>query len=109
MPPWTILALILGIGFVVLLFAPRFHRRSMQRSRQAMEDARDSRVTEMRASDDAVEFEVESAAVAARLRDVLLLRGVRVEIGSGGGACHIVAHRQDTDVVSAAIEEHRRN
>ncbi|MGI9604970.1 MAG: hypothetical protein ACR2P0_02405 [Acidimicrobiales bacterium] len=108
MPPWTILALILGIGFVVLLFAPRLHRRSMARSRESMESARLARVAAMRSKPSVIEIDVDSAVNAARIRDALLLRGVRVEIATDEDRHVLVTHESDETAVRSVIEEQRR-
>lgn len=102
MQPWMILALLLGAGVVVLLIAPTLHRRSVSNSRAGLADARDRRVAELRAGPDAVEFDL-AGKDALRIRDALLLRGVRTEVVRQAGGATLVGHSADREVIVAAI------
>ena len=104
MQPWMILALLLGAGVVVLLIAPTLHRRSVANSRAGLAASRDRRVAELRASADGVEYPMEARA-ALRVRDALLLRGVRTEVVTEGAGATLVGRQEDRATIEAAIAE----
>ncbi len=105
MQPWMILALLLGAGVVVLLIAPTLHRRSVANSRAGLAASRDRRVAELRASADGIEYPMEARA-ALRVRDALLLRGVRTEVVTEDDAgATLVGRQEDRATIEAAIEE----
>ena len=104
MQPWMILALLLGAGVVVLLIAPTLHRRSVANSRAGLAASRDRRVAELRASPHGIEFPL-PGRTALRVRDALLLRGVRTEVVTAGAEATLVGHVDDRATIEAAIEE----
>lgn len=104
MQPWMILALLLGAGVVVLLIAPTLHRRSVANSRAGLAASRDRRVAELRASPDGIEFSL-PGRTALRVRDALLLRGVRTEVVTAGAEATLVGHVDDRATIEAAIAE----
>lgn len=104
MQPWMILALLLGAGVVVLLIAPTLHRRSVANSRAGLAASRDRRVAELRASADGVEYSMEGRD-ALRVRDALLLRGVRTEVVTEDAGATLVGRQADRATIEAAIDE----
>ncbi len=104
MQPWMILALLLGAGVVVLLIAPTLHRRSVANSRAGLAASRDRRVADLRASADGIEFPL-AARDALRVRDALLLRGVRTEVVAQGSQATLVGTSGDRAPIEAAIRE----
>lgn len=102
MQPWMILALLLGAGVVVLLIAPTLHRRSVASSRAGLADARDRRVAELRSGPDAIEFDL-AGKDALRVRDSLLLRGVRTEVVQAATGATLVGHVADREAIADAI------
>lgn len=104
MQPWMILALMLGAGVVVLLIAPTLHRRSVANSRAGLAESRDRRVAELRAGPDSVEFDL-AGKDALRVRDSLLLRGVRTEVIRNDTGATLVGHRSDRAGIVAAIAD----
>jgi hypothetical protein len=99
-----ILALLLGAGVVVLLIAPTLHRRSVANSRAGLAGARDRRVSELRSGPDGIEFEL-AGKDALRVRDSLLLRGVRTEVVRSTAGATLVGHSSDRAAIMAAIDE----
>lgn len=97
-----IVALML-LGFVTLLVAPRLHRRSTVRARTVADSHRAERTAELRAAPDAVEHRVDSMAVATRLRDALLLRGVRSAVVEEGDAAVVITAHIDSAVVDELL------
>lgn len=105
MQPWMIIAGLVGAGVLVLLVAPTIHRRINARSRSQAEEGRRSRATQLRTSETGRERLFPDATAAVRLRDALLLRGVRVELVRESGGVVLVYDRDDEETVLAAIEE----
>lgn len=99
-----ILALLLGAGVVVLLIAPTLHRRSVESSRAGLAASRDRRVAALRNSADGVEFPLDGRD-ALRVRDALLLRGVRTEVVTEGQTATLVGRVDDRSTIEAAIAE----
>ena len=104
MQPWTILALLIGVGFVTLLIAPTIHRRINTNSRAEAEAQRVDRARERR-SGGAATRSLNSARECLRLRDRLLLRGVRAEVLEDDGGWVLLFDPQDAAIVDAAIGE----
>ena len=96
---------LLAIGFAVLLVAPRIHRKVNARSRSRAETRRSRRVAALRASPGGVEVPVDTHEVAVRARDMLLLRGVRVEVASDAPGARIVTTAADRAAVEAVLSE----
>ena len=104
MQPWMILALLLGAGAVVLLIAPTLHRRSVAKSRAGLAASREQRVAQLRASAAGIEFPL-GTRDALRIRDALLLRGVRTEVVNDGAQAMLVGNVDDRTAIEAAIDE----
>lgn len=100
-----IVALVVGAGFVVLLIAPTIHRRINEKSRQAREDSRVSRAEKLRSSADGAVLTFDRSTQAARLRDKLLLRGVRAELIQEGSKTLLVYNKADEETVTAVRAE----
>ena len=96
---------LIGAGFVVLLVAPTIHRNINAKSRATAEAGRIARANELRASSDGSVREFTDAASAVRVRDRLLLRGVRAEVVPGHGHTALVYHAGDEPVIDEVIRE----
>lgn len=105
MSPSTIIFTLLGLGFVVLLVAPRLHRRSNARSLADAERQRSDRITKMRGSPTSAEVTVGSKGLAVRARDVLLLRGVRTEILVVPDEVVLLTTNAERSVVESVVDE----
>lgn len=103
MQPWMVIALLLGGGVVLLIVAPRLHRRSLARAWTRAEAAHARRVEELRRAPDSIETVVPETIPALEVRDALLLRGVRAEIVGLPGATVLVHGPEDTPVVQDVI------
>lgn len=99
-----ILALLIGAGFVTLLVAPTLHRRNKQKSRREVAQARTERARERRA-EGAASRSFGEAAECVRVRDRLLLRGVRAEVLEEDGSWLLLFDGNDAETVDAAIAE----
>lgn len=75
-----IVAVVIGIGFVVLLIAPTIHRRINENSREQAKAAKETRAAALLESPDGASLSFPDAKSAAQLRDRLLIRGVRAEL-----------------------------
>jgi len=104
MQPWMVLALVVGAGFVTLLIAPTIHRRINAKSRQQVVDARADRARTRR-SEGASTREFADAGECVRVRDRLLLRGVRAEVLEESGSWLLLFDESDATNVDAAISE----
>lgn len=104
MQPWTILAVLIGAGFVTLLIAPTIHRRINAKSRREVAESRAARARERR-SQGAANREFSDAAQTVRVRDRLLLRGVRSEVLEESGRWLLLFDAEDSESVDAAIAE----
>lgn len=100
-----IVAVVIGIGFVVLLIAPTIHRRINENSREQARAAKQSRASELLQSADGASLSFENATSAAKLRDRLLIRGVRSELLPDAGKTLVVFDRSDEDKVLAVTRE----
>lgn len=96
---------LLGVGFVVLIFAPTVHRRSNARSRELAETSRRDRAQELRDSPNGRSQTFTRFDTAVAVRDRLLLRGVRAEVISEQGSPVLIYHANDEATVGAVIEE----
>ncbi|MFT7473347.1 MAG: hypothetical protein ACI81L_000262 [Verrucomicrobiales bacterium] len=105
MAPWMVIVGLIGTGFVVLLVAPTIHRRINARSRHDAETARLERATRLRNSRDGASSTFNSGADAVRVRDRLLLRGVRSELIYEGEQTLLVYPGEDGLVVEGVIAE----
>lgn len=104
MQPWQILALVVGAGFLTLLVAPTIHRRINAKSRREVAESRAIRARERR-SQGAAYREFRDAAQCVRLRDRLLLRGVRSEVLEESDRWLLLFDAQDSATVEAVIAE----
>ena len=100
----VITALIVG-GFVVLLVAPTLHRRINARSRDAAELKRVERAATLRDSADGTSRDFGVAANALKVRDRLLLRGVRSEVVSEDGTTTLIYEIANEDIVDSVMNE----
>lgn len=96
---------LIGTGFLVLLVAPTVHRRINARSRASAEASRVARANELRSSSDGAVREFDDGAAAIRVRDRLLLRGVRAEVVRGPDHVSLIHRAVDAAVVDAVIDE----
>lgn len=103
--PSTIIFGLLGLGFAVLLVAPRLHRRSNARSRLDAEHQRSKRVAAMQSSPSSVEVTVASQEQAIRGRDALLLRGIRTEILVRSTEVKLLTTRAELSSVEQVLTE----
>ena len=102
--PWMILALLIGAGFVTLLVAPTIHRRINASSRRQVARSRADRARQ-RQDAGAASRTFTDASACVRVRDRLLLHGVRAETLSDSGDWLLLFDEADADVVDAAIDE----
>lgn len=93
------------IGFVVLLVAPTIHRRINTNSRETAEAKRVARAHELQTSADGKTRTFDTASDAVRLRDRLLLRGVRSEVVTEEGKTTLIYRSFDNDVVESVLAE----
>ncbi len=100
-----IIGVVIGLGFVVLLVAPTLHRRINANSRQRARSAKETRATELLNSKEGSSVRFDNGGDAARLRDRLLIRGVRSELVSQSSSTLVVFHRDDQEQVRAVTDE----
>lgn len=100
-----IVAVVIAIGFVVLLIAPTIHRRINAKSREQARVAKESRAATLLKSPDGVSLSFESATSAAQLRDRLLIRGVRSELLPAAPHTLVVFNKSDEEMVLAVKSE----
>lgn len=104
MQPWMLIALLLGGCLMLLIVAPRVHRRSLQRANDRARRGRQGRIDDLRARPGTVETEVPDVATAVRARQTLLLRGVRAEIVPGAAGSAILVHpSEDAEMVETVV------
>lgn len=99
-----LIALLLVGCVVLLIVAPRLHRRSLDRARSRAEAARARRIDELRDRPDSIETVVPETVAALEVRDALLLRGVRAEIVALPGATVLVHSPDDDPIVRDVID-----
>lgn len=99
-----ILALVVGAGFVTLLVAPTIHRRINAKSRGEVARSRAERARD-RLSEGASSREFSDASRCVRVRDRLLLRGVRAEVLEDAGTWLLLFDADDAEKVDLAIGE----
>ncbi len=104
MQPWMILALLIIAGFVTLLVAPTIHRRINASSRRQVAQSRTDRARQ-RQEDGAASREFTDAATCVKVRDRLLLHGVRAEVLKDSDRWLLLFDADDSDAVDAAIAE----
>lgn len=100
-----IVAIVVGIGFVVLLIAPTIHRRINENSRQQAREAKESRAAALLESPEGTSLDFVNARDAAQLRDRLLIRGVRAELLRTPTETLVVFNRSDEPTVRQAMAE----
>lgn len=105
MQPWMIIAGLMGMGVLTLLVAPRIHRRSTQRAREAAIAHRAERAEELRRSSSSVEYHVPSLEHGHQAQDALLLRGVRTAVVDDSGRAIVVADERDDAIVGDVLAE----
>ena len=105
MAPWMVIAALIGVGIVVLLVAPTIHRRINAKSRETAESSRIERAQVLRESPEGQSTHFDSAANAVKVRDRLLLRGVRAEVIREGAKTALVYRSTDAPVVRALMDE----
>lgn len=105
MAPWMVIAALIGAGIVVLLIAPTIHRRINTKSRETAESTRIARAQALRESHDGVSRIFANASHAVKLRDRLLLRGVRAEVISEGGQTILIYRSAEEPVVLSLMNE----
>jgi len=99
-----VLALVIGAGFVTLLIAPTIHRRINAKSRQQVAQSRTDRARARRTGG-AANREFSDAAQSIRVRDRLLLRGVRAEVLEESGSWLLLFEDDDVEAVDLVISE----
>ena len=104
MSPTQIIVGLMLVGLLVLLVAPTLHRRSTNKSRVARRDQRLVRVAELRKQGKTAEFRMQGAQ-AGRMRDALLLLGVRAELDSDSMTSLLVVHTDDEEVCRALLTQ----
>ena len=104
MSPTQIIVGLMVLGVLVLLVAPSLHRRSTNKSRIARRDQRLERVAEMREQDRTAEYRM-SAAQSARVRDSLLLQGIRAELDSDSESSLLIVDIDDAGECEAALTQ----
>ena len=100
-----IIALVIGLGFVVLLVAPTIHRRINHNSRERARLAKEARAKELRDSSSGRSIRFNTAQRAVRARDRLLISGIRAELVDEGTATALVFHQDDEQRVNEVIAE----
>ncbi len=105
MAPWMVITGLIVAGFVVLLIAPTIHRRINTNSRETAEANRIARAQELQSSSDGESRPFGNAADAVRMRDRLLLRGVRSEVVTEDGQTILIYRSSDADTVTAVQAE----
>ena len=105
MSPWMDIAALIVGGFIVLLIAPTLHRRINARSREAAESKRVERAATLRDSNEGTSRRFESAYHAVKVRDRLLIRGVRAEIVAVEGPTTLIYKIADEQVVLDVMAE----
>lgn len=105
MAPWMVIVGLIAIGFLVLLIAPTVHRSVNAKSRATVETARVDRANSLRDSVDGATRSFPDAATAVRVRDRLLLRGVRAEVISEKGLALLVYRSADEHTLDEVIAE----
>jgi len=105
MAPWMVIVALIATGFVVLLIAPTVHRSINAKSRASVEAARVGRANALRGSADGATRSFSNAAVAVRIRDRLLLRGVRAEVVPNEGSALLIYRSCDEQVLEDVITE----
>ena len=100
-----IVAVVIGIGFIVLLIAPTIHRRINENSREQARVAKESRAADLLSSSNGASLSFDNAKSAAQLRDRLLIRGVRAELLSDTGKTLVVFNVSDQERVIAVKNE----
>lgn len=92
-------------GFVVLLIAPTIHRRINAKSRESAEAKRVARAHELQTSTEGESRLFDVAADAVKMRDRLLIRGVRSELVTENGQTTLIFRSADAETVTAVLEE----
>lgn len=105
MAPWMVIVGLIGAGFVVLLVAPTIHRSINARSRARAEQVRVDRAQVLQSSSDGASREFTSFAAAVRVRDRLLLRGVRAEVVDDEGRATLIYAADATDTIEEVMRE----
>jgi|GEM_PF-1303593 len=105
MAPWMVIVGLIVIGFVVLLVAPTVHRRINANSRAIAETGRIERAKALRDSPNGASRTFDTARQAVRVRDRLLLRGVRSELLSEDGDAALIFNSADATVVDSVLDE----
>lgn len=91
------------LGVLLLLVAPRVHRRSTQKAIAAATSHRSVRAEELAALPASVEHPMTSIDEACRARDALLLRGVRSAVRSENGVHSVVVEAVDERVIAEVM------
>jgi len=100
-----VIAALIGAGVIVLLVAPTIHRRINAKSRETAESSRIERAQVLRESPEGESTHFETTAHAVKVRDRLLLSGVRAEIIRDGAKTALVYRSVDAPVVRALMDE----
>lgn len=105
MAPWMVIAGLIVAGFVVLLIAPTVHRRINNKNRETAEANRVARAQQLQTSADGESRPFSSAVNAMRMRDRLLIRGVRSEVVTNDGQTTLIYRSSDAEIVEAVLTE----
>lgn len=108
MAPWMVIVGLIASGFLVLLIAPTVHRSINAKSRASVETARVDRANALRDSADGAIRSFPDAATAMRVRDRLLLRGIRTEVVPEKGHVVLIHHLADAAALDEVIAELER-
>ncbi|MBT8478950.1 MAG: hypothetical protein KJO06_08540 [Gemmatimonadetes bacterium] len=98
-----IIAIVIALGFIVLLVAPTMHRRSIQKSRAEAAAKKVERAASFRREQSTEEHVAINAAEAVQARDALMLRGVRSEVVADDDGVVLLASEDDRQAVTAAF------
>ncbi len=104
MSPTQVIVAVMALGFVVLLVAPSVHRRNTLRSREAAVAARSQSARRLRDAG-GLERRLDPVVDAVRVRDALILRGVRAEILRDRSGVSIVFDAADAETVDSVLAE----
>ena len=99
------LAGLMTLCLVLLIVAPRAHRRVLERVRRSSAREQQRRIDDLRTRSDVAEIGPIDAAIGARVRDTLLLRGVRVELVEASGGARLVYAAEYAADVEAVVAE----
>ena len=99
MAPWMIIAVIGLIGLGLLLVAPRWHRRSLDRAGRRADTAQRARLRDLEDRTSVTTIDIADRVQAQSIQRQLLLRGVRAHLVDHDRATGLVFESQHADLV----------